>query len=52
MVLMYDGSSEHVEHIYGKKRSFDDTFDVTKCLQQIEIPDLRHMCASRSELPS
>ena len=24
---------------------FDDSFDITKCLQQIEIPDLLHMCA-------
>ena len=35
-----------------KKIGFDDSFDVTKCLQQIEIPDLLHMCAPCSELPS
>ena len=28
-----------------KKIEFDDSFDVTKCLQQIEMPDLIHMCA-------
>ena len=35
----------------GKKIGFDDSFDVTKCLQKIEIPDLHHMCALRPELP-
>ena len=24
---------------------FDDSFDVIKCLQQIEMPDLLHVCA-------
>ena len=28
-----------------KKIGFDDSFDVTKCLQQIEMPDLLHVCA-------
>ena len=28
-----------------KKIGFDYSFDVTKCLQQIEMPDLPHMCA-------
>ena len=28
-----------------KKIEFDDPFDVTKCLQQIEMPDLFHVCA-------
>ena len=28
-----------------KKIGFDDSFDVTKCLQQIEVPDLLHVCA-------
>ena len=28
-----------------KKIGFDDSFDVTKCLQIIEMPDLLHMCA-------
>ena len=35
-----------------KKIGFDDSFDATKCLQQIEIPDLLHMCAHCSELSS
>ena len=29
----------------GKNTRFDDPFDVTKCLQQIEKPDLLHVCA-------
>ena len=29
----------------GKNTRFDDSFDVTKCLQQIEKPDLLHVCA-------
>merc|ERR1740128_494915 len=28
-----------------KKIGFDDSFDVTKCLQQIKMPDLFHVCA-------
>ena len=35
-----------------KKIGFDDSVDITKCLQQIEIPDLLQMCAPGSELPS
>ena len=31
---------------------FDDTFDVTKCLKQIDLPDLFHMCAPCAKLPS
>ena len=31
--------------ILGKNTRFDDSFDVTKCLQQIEKPDLLHVCA-------
>ena len=27
------------------KIEFDDSFDVTKCLQQIEMPDFLHVCA-------
>ena len=27
------------------KIGFDDSFDVTKCLQQIEMLDLLHVCA-------
>ena len=28
-----------------KNIGFDDSFDVTKCLQQIEMPDLLHVWA-------
>ena len=28
-----------------KKIEFEDSLDVTKCLQHIEIPDLLHVCA-------
>ena len=31
--------------ISEKKIGFDDSFDVTKCLQQIEMPDLLHVYA-------
>ena len=30
---------------FRKEIGFDDSFDVTECLQQIEMPDLLHMCA-------
>ena len=30
---------------FPKKNGFDDSFDVAKCLQQIEIPELLHVCA-------
>ena len=30
---------------YQKKIGFNDSFDVTKCLHQIDIPDLLHICA-------
>ena len=36
----------------GKKIAFDDYFGGTQCLQQMEIPDLLHICAPCSELPS
>ena len=39
--------------IFSKKKvGFDDSVDVTKCPQLIEIPELLHMCAPCSELPS
>ena len=47
MVLIEDGSSEHVP----KKIGFDESFDVTKYCQQIEIPNLIQVCAPCSELP-
>ena len=45
----------HVAHVSSKKDisekiGFDDSFDVTKCLQQIEIPDM--LSAQCSELTS
>ena len=57
MVPIEDGRLEHAAHVLSKlglflprkKIRFDDSFDVTKCLHQIEIPDLLQMC---SELPS
>ena len=30
---------------FEEKLGFDDSLDVTKCLQHIEMPDLLHMCA-------
>ena len=35
-----------------REEKFDDSFDVTKCLQQFEMPDVWHMSAPCSELPS
>ena len=37
---------------FRKQIGFDDSFDVTKCFQQIKIPDLFHMCAEWNEQPS
>ena len=41
-----------VKQVFPEKKS-DMTifFDVTECLQQIEMPDLLHICAPCSELP-
>ena len=49
-------SLEHVAHIWSeigfeKKIEFDNSFYVTKCLKQIAIPYLLHMCITCSELP-
>ena len=42
-----------VKWVFPRKRlRFDDYFVITKCLQQIEISSLLHMCAPCSELPS
>ena len=45
MIFILDGCSFHVAHEWckqglfpRKKIGFDDSFDVTKCLQQIEMP--------------
>ena len=37
---------------FRKKIEFYDSFDVTKCLQQVEIYDLIRVCAPCSKLPS
>ena len=57
---LYKFVAQNMLHIFLKKKGsfpkkeieFDDSFDVTKCFQQIEIPDLLHMCAPCSELSS
>jgi len=53
MVFILYGCSFHIAYVRckqgffsDKKIGFDDSFDVTKCLQQIEMPDLLHVCAS------
>ena len=54
MVLILYGSSEHVAHVWCKIGLFcvDDSFDVTKCLQQVEMPEY-YICAdNRKEQPS
>ena len=52
MVLILDGSSENVAHLWGeteKKTSFyDDSVDINRCLKQIRD----HTCASPPELPA
>ena len=56
MLLIWDSGSEHVAHVrikiclFRKWMEFDDSFDVTKCLQQIEIPGLLYNCATCFEL--
>ena len=39
-----------VKWVFSKRKLLFS--DVTKCLQQFEIPDLFHICAPCSELPS
>ena len=52
IVFILDVYSFHVAHVCckqglfpKKKLGFNDSFDVTKCLQQIEMPDLLHVYA-------
>ena len=51
MVFIFDGCSFRVAHVWCKqglfpeKIGFDYSFDVIKCLQEIEMPDLLHMWA-------
>ena len=48
MLRMYEVKYVFSEKLFG----FGDSFDVTKCLQQFEMPDVWHMSAPCSELPS
>ena len=42
-----------VKQVFSEKKiGLDDYINVIKCLQQIEIPNLLHMCATGSELAS
>ena len=59
MVFIWDGCSFHVAHgwwkqgLFPKKKfGFDDSLYVTKCLQQIEMSDLLHVCTKSNEQPS
>ena len=45
MVAHFTLRTYDVNKVFKKKPGFDDSFDVTKCLQQIEVPDLLHVCA-------
>ena len=47
MLRTYDVKNE----VFRKKIGFDDSFDGTKCLQLIEMPDLLLMCKYRNEQP-
>ena len=44
MLHTYDAKQVFSEKIIG----FHDSFDVTKCLQQIEMPELLHMYKTMS----
>ena len=45
--------TSEIKNVFSEKKSgFDDSFDVTKCIKQPEMPDLLHMCEPCSELPS
>ena len=46
MVAQNTFRTHDVKTVFSEKKSgFDHSFDVTKCLHQIKIPDLLHMCA-------
>ena len=49
IVSLLDGNLEHVAHAWRKIIGFDLYVEVTKCLQQIEIPNILHMCATCSD---
>ena len=38
-------NDENWDFFREKKIGFNESFDVTKCLQQIEITDILNMCA-------
>ena len=42
MVAHFTLRAYDVSKVFFRKK-FDDSFDVTKCLQQIEMPDLLHI---------
>ena len=51
MTFILDGCSFYVAHneennvfFQEKKIGFDYSFDITRCLPQIEMPDLLHVC--------
>ena len=45
MVVQNMLSTYEKKNLFRKKIGFDNSFDVTKCLQHIEIPDLLRMGA-------
>ena len=46
MVAHFTLRTYDVNKVFSEKKiGFDDSFYVTKCLKQIEMPDLFHMCA-------
>ena len=45
MVAHFTLRTNDENKVFFQKKGFDDSFDVTKCLQQIEKPDLLHVCA-------
>ena len=45
MVAQFILRTYDVNKVFRKKIGFEDSSDVTKWLQQIEMPDLLHVCA-------
>ena len=45
--FLYEMGAHDVNKVFfqEKKIGYDDSFGVTKCLQQIEMRDLLHVCA-------
>ena len=54
MVFIHDGSWDNGAHVWSKiVHSWKkNSYRITKCLQQIKIPILLHVCAPCSEIPS